>query len=244
MTPWALPPTLHEACSFSNAAASSSRERRTVPRDSMLAVAAPIVSLPNSDFSSPEWSASSTTTLPPRVALDRNAVRMPAGPGTPAMVVRRTMFSTDASKSSPAATASPPLKPFITAATSTFAGAGARTGVALGMNVPRVRLLDTKYCEATRFTSASVAALMRSRRSKPSRQSPVAMYSESARPTRCGSFSVCVKPRSQMFLAAAPQGGIPTNSSCAAIKRSMGDLTHAADCTSGNCGRRMGRKDQ
>ena len=39
---------------------------------------------------------------------------------------------------------SPPLKSFITAATSTLAGAGARSGVALGMKLPRVRLLVMK----------------------------------------------------------------------------------------------------
>ena len=141
-------------------------------------------------------------TLPPRVVFGSSATLTPAAPGSVAIVVRLSMLAIETSKFSPAATASPPLKSFISAATSTLAGAGARAGATgLGTKVPSVRLLVTKYCVATRLTSASVADLIRSRRSKPSRQSPSAMYSDRPRPTRCGSFNVCVKPRSQMFLA-------------------------------------------
>ena len=129
------------------------------------------------------------------------------------------MFSADTSKFSPATIASPPLKSRITAATSTRAGAGARTGSALGMNVPRVRSLVMKYCDATRLTSATVAALTRSRRAKPRRQSPSAMYSDRLMPTRCGSFSVCVKPRCHTFFArsssASVNGALSTPSTVA-----------------------------
>ena len=51
----------------------------------------------------------------------------------------------------------------------------------------------------------------------------MAMYSDSARPTRCGSFSVCVKPRSQMFLArssSAAVNGVRAMSSTVAISAS------------------------
>ncbi len=167
----------------------------------MPAVTSPTTSLSNSVFSSPKRSSTNATTLPPRVAFGSSAVRMPAAPGSVAIVVRRSMFAGDTSKSSPVATAAPPLKSFITAATSTRTGAGARCGSGLGMNVPSVRSLVMKYCDAMRVASAAVAAMMRLRRSKPSRQSPSATYSDSAMPTRCGSFSVCVKPRSQMFFA-------------------------------------------
>ena len=83
-------------------------------------------------------------TLPPRVAFGSSTVRTAAVPGKVASWVRRSMLSGETSKLSPAAVASPPLNSFITPATSTRTGAGARTAPGLGMKLPRVRLLVTK----------------------------------------------------------------------------------------------------
>ncbi len=79
---------------------------------------------------------------------------------------------------------------------STAGGAGARSGLASGMNSPTVRLDGLKYALATRSTSAVVSARQRSRCRKKSRQSPIAIELESAMPSRCGSLIVSSIPLS------------------------------------------------
>ncbi len=61
-------------------------------------------------------------------------------PGSSERLVRESMFAGDASKISPAASGGSPLYPSTSAAMDGGGGISARSGVAVGRNIPTVRL--------------------------------------------------------------------------------------------------------
>ena len=69
-------------------------------------------------------------------------------------------------------------------------GISARSGFAVGMNIPSVRFDALRYLAATRCTSAGVTLRKRSRCRKNKRQSPIAIHSLKDKPTRSELLSV------------------------------------------------------
>lgn len=184
-----------------------------VPRISTAAAREAIVALPWREVASPQWSASSRVTLPPRVFLGSSAAASPPPAILISMrLVRASRLSSVASNTSPCSLTAPPSMPLTATAMSGVSASGARSASLVGTNRPDVRFDALKYAAATRCTSAAVILATRSRYANSERQSPRAANSDS-------SIAICwlsANDSSRSLIVAARQRSISRSSIFAA----------------------------